>query len=291
MLFRGAAPALATPFRAGTVDWDAFKRMLDFQLENGSDALVVCGTTGEPSTLTTDEQQELVRVAVDQVAGEVPVIAGCGGNNTARVAKCAGEMEQIGADGLLVVTPYYNKTTQAGLVAHYNVVADATSLPIIVYNVPSRTGMNVEPKTMAEMAKNPQLRTVKEASGNLSQIIEYFRVCGDRVSILSGNDDHVYPLLAMGGDGVISVASNIVPRQMHDMTSAYFDGDAERSFQIQLSLLPLISSLFTEVNPIPVKAALALMGMAENELRLPLVPLSEKNEERLEQAMADLGLI
>lgn len=291
MLFRGSAPALVTPFKDGSVDKDAFKRLLDFQLAGGSDALVVCGTTGEPSTMSLTEQRNLVELTVEHVAGDVPVIAGCGGNNTQGVVNAAQALEALGVDGLLAVTPYYNKTTQSGLLAHYRAVAESTSLPIIVYNVPSRTGMNIEPRTLAELAADPQFCALKEASGNLGQIMECFRLSPPTMSIMSGNDDQVYPLLAMGGTGVISVAANILPREMHDMTAAYFEGDAERSRELQLQLLPLISALFSEVNPIPVKSALAMMEMIEDELRLPLVPLSEPNREVLRTRMIEAGLL
>ena len=291
MLFRGSAPALVTPFKNGSIDKDAFKRLLDFQLREGSDALVVCGTTGEPSTMSLAEHRELVDIAVKHVAGDVPIIAGSGGNNTQGVIAAAQAFEALGVDGLLAVTPYYNRTTQGGLLAHYRAIADSVSLPIIVYNVPSRTGMNIEPETLAELGRDPRFCGVKEASGNLCQIMEYFRVRPGTMSVFSGNDDQVYPFLAMGGEGVISVVANILPRQMHQMTTAYFEGDTEGALALQLELLPLIKALFSEVSPIPVKAALSMMGMIEDELRLPLVPLSQPNREVLREQLTEVGLL
>ena len=291
MLFRGSAPALVTPFKNGSIDKDAFKRLLDFQLREGSDALVVCGTTGEPSTMSLAEHRELVDIAVKHVAGDVPIIAGSGGNNTQGVIAAAQAFEALGVDGLLAVTPYYNRTTQGGLLAHYRAIADSVSLPIIVYNVPSRTGMNIEPETLAELGRDPRFCGVKEASGNLCQIMEYFHVRPGTMSVFSGNDDQVYPFLAMGGEGVISVVANILPRQMHQMTTAYFEGDTEGALALQLELLPLIKALFSEVSPIPVKAALSMMGMIEDELRLPLVPLSQPNREVLREQLTEVGLL
>ncbi len=291
MLFRGSAPALVTPFKDGQVDWDAYKQILDFQLEEGSDALVVCGTTGEPSTLTKEERLALIEVTVDHVRGAIPVIAGCGGNNTASVIEMAASIEALNADALLTVTPYYNKTTQEGLFQHYRALDEAVETPIIVYNVPARTALNIDPHTMSKIADLDHVVAIKEASGSISQIMEVFRLCRDKVAIYSGNDDHVYPMLALGGAGVISVAANVVPRAMHDMVALFADGDQDSSLNIQLELLPLISALFCEVSPIPVKAAVAMLGLAENELRLPLVPMSAPAKERLRVTMSDLALI
>lgn len=291
MLFRGSAPALVTPFRKGKVDHDAIRALTRFQLASGSDALVICGTTGEPSTMTAEEQSAAVQTVVETAAGAVPIIVGIGGNNTAHVIEAAMRAEQTGIDGLLAVTPYYNKTTQDGLVAHYTAIADATALPIMVYNVPSRTGVNLLPKTMSRIADHPQIDSIKEASGDICQIMELFRLCRGRIGIYSGNDDHVVPMVALGGDGVVSVAANIIPRQMHEMVAAVHRGDLQSGTDLQLTLLPLINALFTEVNPIPIKAALALMGMIENELRLPLVPLSPANTKLLSQRLEDLNLL
>ena len=291
MLFEGSGVALVTPFRQGEVDWEGFGRLVDFQMAEGSDALIVCGTTGEPSTLSQEEREAAVAFVLERVQGRVPVIAGCGGNDTRTVVEGSRRMRALGADGLLVVTPYYNKTTQAGLVAHFRAVADAVDKPIVVYNVPSRTGMNLLPETMARLAEHPNLRAVKEACGDIAQIMELFRLCGESCAIYSGNDDHVYPVLALGGQGVISVSANVVPRAMHEMVRAFLDGDWKRSLALQHRLNPLIKQLFVEVNPIPAKAALAKMGILEDELRLPLVPMSAERRPALYREMEALGLI
>lgn len=275
-MFKGTGTALVTPFTdGGEIDWDAFEKLVANQIEGGIDALVACGTTGEPSTMTLAEQGEVVRFVLDQAAGRVPVIAGIGGNNTAEVAALAAEYSSLDLAGLLAVTPYYNKTTQEGLIAHYTAVADASSLPIIVYNVPSRTGLCIKPETLSVLADHPRIAALKEASGSLPLIMEMFRVVGDRLQIFSGNDDQVYPLLALGGRGVISVASNVFPKLMVDITSSYFAGNQKQALKRQLDLLPLINLLFAQVSPVPVKAAMAEIGLIENNLRLPLVPLGE----------------
>lgn len=291
MVFKGSAPALITPFKDGKVDYDALSRVIEFQIEGGSDALVMVGTTGEPSTMTLTEEVDVVRATLEQVNGRIPVIAGIGGNATAEVLDATERMTALGVDALLGVTPYYNKTTQAGLVAHYSTVAAATDLPVILYNVPARTGLNMLPATVAELAEVPNIVAIKEAGGDLGQIMELFRLCLGRIQIFSGNDDHVYPMIAMGADGVISVAANIVPTQMHDMVAKTQAGDLEGGLKLQLDLLPLIDLLFCEVSPIPVKAAMARMGMVQNELRLPLVTMSGANEELLVAEMERQGLI
>ena len=275
-MFKGTGTALVTPFTdSGEIDWDAFETLVASQIEGGIDALVACGTTGEPSTLTLAEQGEVIRFVLDQSAGRVPVIAGIGGNNTAEVAALAAEYSFLDLAGLLAVTPYYNKTTQEGLIAHYTTVADASSLPIIVYNVPARTGLCIQPETMGVLADHPRIAALKEASGSLPLVMEMFRVVGDRLHIFSGNDDQVYPMLALGGRGVISVMSNLFPELMGGITSAYFAGDQKQALKRQLELLPLINLLFAQVSPVPVKAAMAEVGLIGNNLRLPLVPLSE----------------
>lgn len=291
MLFQGSGVALVTPFREGAIDWEAFGRLIDFQLAEGTDALVVCGTTGEPSTMSQEEREQAVAFAIERGQGRVCVIAGCGGNDTRAVTESARRMCGLGVDGLLIVTPYYNKTTQAGMIAHFQTIADAVDRPIVVYNVPSRTGLNLLPETMAAMAEHPNLRAVKEACGDIAQIMELFRLCGDRCAIYSGNDDHVYPMLALGGQGVISVAANVTPGLMHEMTQSFFEGDWQRSLTLQQRLNPLIKQLFAEVSPIPVKAALAMMGMIQEELRLPLVPMSAGKRPALRQEMEELGLL
>jgi 4-hydroxy-tetrahydrodipicolinate synthase len=282
--------AIVTPFTDNGVNLDAFGKLIDFQIEQGTDAIIVCGTTGEPSTMTTKEKETAIGFAVEYVHGRVPVITGTGGNNTAAVIEASRRAQALGADGLLIVTPYYNKCTQAGAIAHYNAVGDAVDLPIIVYNVPSRTGFNILPETLAKMAEHPNIAAMKEASANISQIIEMVRLCGDKMDFYSGNDDHVFPLLALGFLGVISVVADAVPRDTHDMVAAYMDGDIAKSRALQFRLNPLVAALFTEVNPIPVKAGLNLMGFAMGDPRLPLTPLSASNLEKLKKAMIDHGI-
>ncbi len=289
-IFTGSGVAIVTPFTDDGVNLDAFGKLIDFQIEQGTDAIIVCGTTGEPSTMTTKEKETAIGFAVEYVHGRVPVIAGTGGNNTAAVTEASRRAQALGADGLLIVTPYYNKCTQAGAIAHYNAVGDAVDLPIIVYNVPSRTGFNILPETLAKMAEHPNIAAMKEASANISQIIEMIRLCGDRMDFYSGNDDHVFPLLALGFLGVISVVANVAPRDTHDMVAAYMAGDIAKSRALQFRLNPLVAALFTEVNPIPVKAGLNLMGFAMGNPRLPLTPLSAPNLEKLKKAMTDHGI-
>jgi len=289
-LFQGSATALITPFTQSGVDFDGYGRLIDFQLENGTDALVAVGTTGEPATMTQQEKEAVIEYAVRRVNGRVPVIAGTGGNNTAAVIEMSRKAEALGADALLVVTPYYNKATPAGLIAHYNAVADAVNLPIVVYNVPGRTGVNLTPAVMAQLAENPKLCCLKEASGNISQISEAARLTGDRVALYSGDDNMVVPVMALGGLGVISVAGNIIPRQMHEMCAAFFAGDLVRARKMQLDMLPLVRALFCEVNPIPVKTAARLMGLPAGPLRLPLTEMEEKNLAQLKCAMREYGL-
>ncbi len=291
MIFSGSGTALVTPFKDGAVDYEALEGLIAFQVDSGTDALIICGTTGEPSTMTAQEQRDTIQFAVDQVGGRIPVVGGSGGNNTAEVIEAANAIADVGANAVLAVTPYYNKTTQEGLVRHYEAVAENSELPLIVYNVPGRTGLNLEPATMAALAEDPRIVGLKEASADITQIVEMFRVLDGRVPVYSGNDDHVYPLLALGGAGVISVASNIVPAQMRELTQSYFDGDQQRSLNLQFELNPLISALFSEVSPIPVKAALAMMGMIEDELRLPLIPLSSGPRADLETQLRQLDLI
>lgn len=291
MLFQGSGTALVTPFRDGFIDWDAFAKLIAYQLKAGTAALIVCGTTGEPSTMSAQEERDVVSFAMKHVDGKIPVIAGCGGNDTAAVVKTAREFEKLGVDGLLAVTPYYNKTTQAGLVAHYRKIADATDLPIIVYNVPSRTGLNLEPSTMKTLSEHPNIVGLKEASGDLTQIMNMFRLVGDDVAIYSGNDDQVFPMLALGGKGVITVAGNVIPAQMQGITDLFFKNHQVDSLRLQQHLIPFINQLFCQVSPIPVKAALAKMGLIENELRLPLVPMSEEDASGLFEEMHKLRLL
>ena len=284
-LFTGCAAALATPFADGAIDFTAFGRLIDMQLAAGTDALVVCGTTGEPSTLTQGEKDALLVFALKRADGRVPVIAGTGANCTRIAAEQSRRAEQLGADALLAVTPYYNKATQQGLIEHFAAIADAVSLPVILYNVPSRTGVNLLPETAARLIEHENLRGIKEASGDISQFAELARLCGGRAALYAGNDDQALPMLSLGAQGVISASANAVPQQMKGIVSAWLQGDCETARAIQLSLLPLIHLLFSEVNPIPVKAALQLMGVCRAEVRLPLTRLSEEKWSELRAAL------
>ncbi len=286
-LFTGCGVALATPFKNGEVDYPALKKLLNFQLDAGTDAIVACGTTGEPATMTREEWERVLAFTVDEIAGRIPVIAGTGGNNTRDVIEKARCAKALGADGQLCVTPYYNKATQSGLIAHYTAIADDGALPMILYNVPSRTGLNLLPATVEKLAGHEMIVGVKEASGDMVQIMEILRRCGNQISLYSGSDEMTAPILAMGGSGVISVAANILPAQMRQMAH----GTAAEAAALNLQLLPLIRALFAEVNPIPVKAALHLMGICENELRLPLTPLSPEHESILRDEMKKVGLV
>ena len=290
-VFRGAATALITPLTNDGVDYAAFGKLIDWQIEQGIDALVIAGTTGEGSTLTYDEHQEAIRYSVERAAGRVPIIAGTGSNDARRAVTLSRFACQAGADALLVVTPYYNKATQKGLVAMYTAIADAVDRPIILYNVPSRTGVNIEPATYAALARHPNIVGIKEASGNFSKLAETVMLVGDTIDIYSGNDDQVVPLLSMGGSGVISVLSNVMPAATVEMCRKFFDGDVAGSARMQMDLLPLINALFSEVNPIPVKAAMAAMGWCENIVRLPLTPMEEAHWAKLKGIMEGHGLI
>ncbi|MGN1163152.1 MAG: 4-hydroxy-tetrahydrodipicolinate synthase [Christensenellales bacterium] len=282
-IFRGVATALVTPFiQDGTkIDFDAFAKHIEEQIANGVSALVFLGTTGEPATMTQDECDEVIKFAVKHVNHRVPVIAGAGGNNTRVAVEKSKRYESFGVDALLHVTPYYNKATQSGLVEHYTQIASAVKVPIILYNVPGRTGVNIQPSTLKILSKIPNIVAVKEASGNIEQITEIIRICGDDMPVYSGDDGLTYSILALGGIGVISVASNVVPKQMHDLCETYFAGDINKSRDIQLALLPLIKSLFIEVNPIPAKTALAHLGKMSSTLRLPLTQMSDENKQKL----------
>ena len=291
-IFTGAATAIVTPlFENGGVDYESFGKLIDWQIAEGIDALVVCGTTGEASTLTDEEHREAIRFAVERVAGRVPVIAGTGSNDTAYAIDLSLFAEQVGADALLLVNPYYNKATQKGLIASFTAVADACNLPIILYNVPSRTGCNILPATAAVLAEHPNIVAIKEASGNISQIAELAALTAGKLDIYSGNDDQIVPILALGGKGVISVLSNPMPHATSKMCHDFFEGRLEESRKAQLELLPLINALFCEVNPIPVKAAMAAMGFCENSVRLPLTVMEKEHEEKLLALMREQGLI
>lgn len=291
-VFTGAAVAIITPMHAdGSVHYEELGRVIDDQIANHTDAIVICGTTGESPALDDAEHTECIRYAVQKVAGRVPVIAGTGSNDTRYAIQLSQKAQKDGADALLLVTPYYNKTSQAGLIAHYTAIANAVDLPCILYNVPSRTGCNLQPATLAELAKLPNINAVKEASGNISQVAEIAELCGDELNIYSGNDDQVIPLMALGGKGVISVLSNVAPQFTHDMCAKWLAGDTAGSLAMQLQALPLCKALFADVNPIPVKWAMNRLGWQAGPCRLPLVEPSAAVQERLETAMRDFGLL
>ena len=289
-VFRGAATALITPTNAQGVDFGALRSLIDWQIRETIDALVICGTTGEGSTLTGEEYEAVLRCAVETAGGRVPIIAGAGANNTAHAIELTRIAGEVGCDAVLSVTPYYNKTTQKGLVAMYTAIADASAIPVLVYNVPSRTGINIQPATYAELAKHPNIAGIKEAGGDISQVVETMALVGEDLPLYSGNDDQIVPLLACGGMGVISVLSNLLPRETAELCRRYFDGDVAGAMELQKKYLDLIHALFCEVNPIPVKAAMAALGRCENFLRLPLVPMEEDHRVRLLNAMKALGL-
>ena len=290
-VFTGAATAIITPFYNNEVDYDAFARLIDWQIDEGIDALVVCGTTGEASTLTDEEHRAVMKFAVERVAGRVPVIAGTGSNDTAYAIELTRYACEIGADAVLLVTPYYNKATQKGLIASFTAVADASTKPVILYNVPSRTGCNILPATAAILAEHPNIVAIKEASGNISQIAELASLTQGKLDIYSGNDDQIVPILSLGGKGVISVLSNPMPKATAEICRRFFAGDVAGSAKLQLELLPLINALFCEVNPIPAKAAMAAMGYGENSVRLPLTVMEEAHEKRLLDLMRAQGLL
>ncbi|MBR3503904.1 MAG: 4-hydroxy-tetrahydrodipicolinate synthase [Clostridia bacterium] len=288
-LFQGSAAALPTPMRAGEIDFEAFERLIDRQIAAGTSALVVCGTTGEPASLTRREREWLAECALRRSGGRLPVIVGTGSNDTRAALALTAQACAAGADAALVVTPYYNKTTQAGLLAHFTALADASDIPLILYNVPSRTGVNLLPETVAKLARHPNVCGVKEASGSIAQVAALARLCGDSLAIYAGNDDMTLPVLALGGQGVISVAANVCPARMAELCARFFAGDAAAARAIQLRLHPLFEALFAEVNPIPVKAALSLLGLCRDELRLPLVPASPDTREALRGVLEEMG--
>ena len=289
-VFQGVATALITPTTASGIDFAAFRKVINWQIEEGINALVICGTTGEGSTLSDAEHRDALQCAIDTVAGRVPVIAGTGSNDTSYAIELTRFACSIGCDAMLVVTPYYNKATQNGLVAMYSAIADASTKPLILYNVPSRTGVNIEPATYVELAKHPMIGGIKEANSNISKIVETAALVGDKLDIYSGNDDEIVPILAVGGKGVISVLSNVAPRATVELCDRYFAGDVAGAMELQAKYLPLIRSLFSEVNPIPVKAAMAAMGFCENYLRLPLTPMEEGHRTVMFQRMRDVGI-
>ena len=291
-VFTGAAVAIITPMHAdGSVNYEELGRIIEDQIAHQTDAIVICGTTGESPALDHEEHTECIRYTVKKVAGRVPVIAGTGSNDTRYAIQLSQQAQEDGADALLLVPPYYNKTSQAGLVAHYTAIANAVDLPCILYNVPSRTGCNLQPSTLAELAKLPNINAVKEASGNISQVAEIAELCGENLNIYSGNDDQIVPLMALGGKGVISVLSNVAPQYTHDLCAKWLDGDTAGSLEMQLKALPLCKALFADVNPIPVKWAMNRLGWQAGACRLPLVEPSAAVQERLETAMRDFGLL
>ncbi len=290
LIFKGCGTAIITPFTEDGVNFEEFKKLIEFQIAEGADSIVVCGTTGEASTMTTEEKKETIKFAIDVANKRIPIIAGTGGNCTKSVIEMTKYAEEVGADAALIVTPYYNKTTQAGLIEHYKVIAQNTSLPIILYNVPSRTGLNIAPATYLELSKVENIVATKEASGNISQIAEIANLCGDNLAIYSGNDDQVLPILSLGGLGVISVLSNIIPKDVHNMVKYFLDGNVKEATKLQIDTLKLTSALFSEVNPIPVKAACNMIGFNAGIPRLPLVEMTDAGKEKLKNEMDCYGL-
>ena len=291
-IFTGAAVAIITPLNEdGTVNYDEFAKFVDWQLENGTDAIVICGTTGESSTLEVDEHIECIRWCINYVNGRCKVIAGTGSNSTASAIEMSKEACEDGADALLLVTPYYNKTSQRGLIAHYKAIHDATDKPIILYNVPSRTGVNILPETAAEIAKLPRVNGIKEASGNLDQIAEINELCGDELNIWSGNDDQIVDVLERGGKGVISVLSNVCPQETHDIVAKYLDGDTEGSKALMDKYMKLAKTLFCDVNPIPVKEAVNMLGFNAGHCRLPLIDMTDENKALMKTVLEEYKLI
>ena len=287
VLFTGCGTAIVTPFTEDGINYEEFQKLIEYQIEGHADAIIVCGTTGESSTMTLEEKKECIKFVVDTVNKRIPVIAGTGGNNTAAAISLSKYAESVGADGVLVVTPYYNKTTQAGLIEHYKAIAKSISIPIILYNVPSRTGLNINPETAYELSKVDNIVAIKEASGNISQIAKIAHLCQDNLQIYSGNDDQIVPILSLGGIGVISVLSNIYPKYTHEIVENYLNGNVNKSLDMQLSALPLIEALFSEVNPIPVKEALNMKGFNFGIPRLPLVKITEPNRLVLKNKMKE----
>ncbi len=290
-LFYGCGTALVTPFRGNRVDFDALEGLIDWQLDSGADAVVALGTTGEPAAVTDSERSAIIECAAARCLHRAPLVVGTGSNDTRRAVAQSVEARRLGADTLLVVTPYYNRASRAGLIAHFNAVADSVDIPVIMYNVPARTGVNLDAETVAELAKHPNLCAVKEASGSLRQMTDLARACGDGVAIYCGNDDQIPAAMALGARGAISVAANIIPGVMSDMVSDWLRGEPKKCLDAQMEYLPLIRCLFDEVNPIPVKAALAMMGKIENTLRLPLCPLDAEKQEQLRREMKRMKLI
>ena len=290
VIFKGCGTAIITPFTDDGVNFEEFRKMIEFQISEGADSIIVCGTTGEASTMTTEEKKETIKFAIDVAAKRIPIIAGTGGNCTKSAIEMSKYAESVGADAVLVVTPYYNKTTQTGLIAHYKAIAQSISIPVILYNVPSRTGLNITPATCLELSKIDNIVAVKEASGNISQVAEIANLCKDNLAIYSGNDDQIVPILSLGGLGVISVLSNVIPKDVHNMVENFLNGNIKESTKLQLDTLKLTSALFSEVNPIPVKAACNMMGFNAGIPRMPLIEMSESGKEKLKIEMINYGV-
>ena len=289
-VFKGAGVALVTPMNPdGSVNYEVLEELIEFQINNKTNAIITCGTTGESSTLTHEEHNEVIKFTVEKVAGRIPVIAGTGSNNTEHALQLCKEAEALGVDALLVVTPYYNKTSQKGLISHYTHIADNVSIPIILYNVPSRTGVNIAPETYLELSKHKNIVATKEANGDISAIAKTISLCGDNLAVYSGNDDQIVPILSLGGIGVISVFSNVCPYECHEITQKYFDGQQDESLKLFLSSLELMNMLFCDVNPIPVKHALNLLGFNCGECRLPLISMTGEKIEKLREVMKNYG--
>ncbi|MBO4898252.1 MAG: 4-hydroxy-tetrahydrodipicolinate synthase [Clostridia bacterium] len=288
--FTGSGVALVTPFKDGKVNFDKLGELIEFHIENSTDALIICGTTGEAATMPDEEHLSVVEYAVKKSNGRVPIIAGAGSNDTVHGVNLCKRAEAVGADALLLVTPYYNKATQKGLIKHYTLMAEAVKIPVILYNVPSRTGVNILPETLLKLSEVPNIVGVKEASGNIGQVAKIAALCGDKIAIYSGDDNMTLPIMSLGGVGVISVIANILPKETHDLTQKFFDGDIEGSRELQLRMLDLINAMFIEVNPIPVKTAMNLLGYELGDLRLPMCEMEESNLEKLKKVMKDYGL-
>lgn len=287
LVFGGSGVALVTPFTDNGVNFEILEELVEFHVENGTDAIIICGTTGEPSTMSEEEKKECIKFTVDKVAGRIPVIAGTGSNSTEAVVKMTQYAENVGADAVLIVTPYYNKTTQRGLIAHYKTISENTNLPIIMYNVPGRTGLNMSAKTVYELSKLENIVGIKEASGNFSQIAEIAALCKDNIYIYSGNDDQIVPMMALGAKGVISVLANVIPNDVHGMVKSFLDGDILKARELQLKSLSLTNTLFCEVNPIPVKEAVRQLGFDVGKCRLPLVDIDEAGQIKISEELHD----
>jgi len=290
-MFKGSIVALVTPFRNGAVDEEKLRELVEFQIENGTDGIVPCGTTGESSTLDYEEHDRVIEIVVQQAGKRVPVIAGTGSNSTREAIEMTEHARKLGADGCLLVTPYYNKPSQEGLYQHYKAIADAVAIPQVLYNVPGRTGVNMLPETVARLADHGNIVAIKEASGSLQQASEVLQLCGDKIGVISGDDFITFPMMACGGVGVISVVANIMPREVADLVDAFFAGNLDEARRLHLKMLKISNAMFIETNPVPVKTAVSLMGKCGDELRLPLAPMSESNKGRLVDVMKEYGLI